>query len=203
MSVDQGIRDFAYRAFTSSAQQAVQHPHQREGSIVRQGVVMGDVALGQRPLRCAIGVADGRQRHRQYAHGRAISGIAFEEGSFDRALRDVAAYAAAARVADVCRTCLQPFREFIAYIVDVEFSPPHQRTAKHQGHFSIVSHSAGGEAQPAASYDVAVDAVPGSDFSLGHELDGGAEGIADGKAEKGRERPIFQAQARHCQQSLS
>jgi hypothetical protein len=138
-------------------------------------------------------VADGCQRHRQYAHGRAIFGIAFEEWSFDCALRDVAAYAAAAGVADIRRTSLQPCREFTAYIADVEVSPPQQRTAKHQGHFSIVGHPAGGEAQPAASYDVAVDAVPGGDFSLGHELDGGAEGIADGKAKKGRERPIFQA----------
>src|SRR5208282_1593444 len=164
--------------------------------------MMGDASLGQRPSRCLIGVTDGRQRYRQYAHGRAISGIAFEGWSFDCALRDVAAYPTTARIADICRTCLQPFREFIAYIVDVEFSPPHQRTAKHQGHFSIVGYSARGEAQPATPYDVAVDAVLGSDFSLGHELDSGAKSIADGKAKKGRERPIFQAQARHCQHVL-
>ena len=78
---------------------------------------MGDVALGQRPSRRQIGMAESRQRHRQDAHGRAIAGVAFEERSFDRALRDIAADAAAAGVADVDRTCLQPCREFIANIV--------------------------------------------------------------------------------------
>jgi hypothetical protein len=42
-----------------------------------------------------------------------------------------------------------------------------------------------------------VDAILSGDFALGHEFDGGAEGVADGKAKEGRKRPILQAQGRH------
>ena len=110
--------------------------------------MMGDVALGERPCRRLIGVADGRQRHRQDAHGGAIAGVAFEEWSFDRALRDVAADAAAAGVADIDGPAFSHAGEFFAYIANVETS---RRTSERPSANAISVSSVTGRVRGAAS----------------------------------------------------
>ena len=164
--------------------------------------MMGDVALGAAPCRRLVGVAEGRQRHRQDAHGGAIAGVAFEEWSFDRALRDVAADAAAAGVADIERTGLQPGGEFLANVANVE--SPHRTSERPSAKAISVSSVTWPGARRSQPPPMILRWTPyrAAISRLGHELDRGAERVADGKAEKGRERPVLQAQGRHRRRFL-
>ena len=67
----------------------------------------------------------------------------------------------------------------------------------------IVGHLPGFEPQPAAAHDLAVNAVLSGDLPFRHELDRGAEGVADGKAQKRGHGPVFDSQGGHANASLN
>jgi len=70
-------------------------------------------------------------------------------------------------------------------VLQVKAAAFEQGGAEGQRHLRVVGDLAGLEAQPAAADDLAQFAVLGLDFRGGEEFDGGAKGVADGKAEVG------------------
>ena len=155
------------------------------------------MALGSGPGCRLIRAPDRRKRHWKYAHGRTVAGGALEKRPLHRTLNHITADAAPACVAHVNGTRLQPCGKFFAQIVSIEAASAHQRTAECERHFGIIRHRAWRESQPAAPYDIAVNAKPGGDFTLGHELDRGPEGITTRKSEKCCERAVGQTCIAH------
>ena len=164
--------------------------------------MMRDARLGGRPGFRLAGIAEGRQRQRQNPHGGSIAGVAFRERAFDRSMHDVAADAAAAGIAHVDGAGFEPGREFLAHIAGIEIPAAHERAAERQRHFGIVGHLSRLEPQPAAAHDLAVYAILGGDLASGHELDRGAQGVADGKAKKRGQGAVFHGQGGHGKASL-
>jgi len=150
------------------------------------------MALGEGPGRGVFGMAKRRQGHRKDAHGGAIARVGLPHRTFERALGDEAANSAPARIADIHRPRLQPRGEFLANIAAIETAPPHQRAAEGEGHFGVVRDLPRRQAKPPAADDLLVPAMSSDDFFAREKLDRGAQRIADGEAEKGRERAVFQ-----------
>lgn len=183
--------------FAMPVEKAVHHGDQRQAGIVRKRMMVGDARLRERPGLRLGWITEGRERHRQNTHGGSISGVAFRKRAFHGAMRDIAADAAAAGIANIGRPGFQPCREFFAHVPCIEVSAPNHRAAERQRHLGIVGHLSGLEPQPAAARDFAVDAILRGDLALGHELDRGAKSITDGKAKKRGQSPVFDSQGGH------
>ncbi len=161
-------------------------------------MMMRGPALCERPGFRLAGIAEGCQRHRQDPHCGPVARVAWRKCALDRSVHHVAADAAAAGVADVDGAAFQPGCEFFADIAGLESSAAQDRAAERHRHLGVVGHLSRFEPQPAAAGNLAMDTVFDSYLALGHELDRGAEGIADGKAEICGQGPVFHGQGSHA-----
>ena len=153
---------------------------------IGEGMVVGEMGLLQRPLGQQGLIAEAEQGHRRHPHHRAVAGIPIVGRGFQLPLEHEVADAAAAGGAHVGRIALHPAGELLGNPRQVPAPRAQQRPGDAQRHVGIVGHLPRFQAEPAATNDLAVHLVPGADLPRGHELGGGAEGIADGQAEKDR-----------------
>ena len=125
----------------------------------------------------------------QAAHTRAIACVVFAFRHFGLSGAAVLHNATAHGVADVFGFAAHPVAEGFGDAGGFDFACAEDGVAQGKAHFGVVGNLARFEFQPAAADHVFVHAVFVADFSRGHEFDGCAQCITDGKAEVGGYSP--------------
>jgi hypothetical protein len=103
-------------------------------------MMMRGAPMCERPCLNRFRLAEARQRQRQNPHGRTVARVARRKRALDGAVHYVAADAAPAGVANVDGAALEPGREFLANVAQVEPAAAYQRAAERQRHFGVVGH---------------------------------------------------------------
>jgi len=173
----------------TTAQQILHGQGQELTDRVGNDVVVSDVRLrlhGRADGRWRL--AEGGQGHRQHAHRGAVTGVVLGSRRGGYAGPPEGEQVAADGIADIDRP--HPGIEGLGTGERVDAAAAGQdRIAESQRHARVVGHLAGPEPEPAATDDLAMDAEVIDDLARRHELDRGAQRVAERQSEIGGLRP--------------
>ena len=190
---DEGVGDGAAVGQAAAEQQAAQQPATDQGGGVGKRVVVGEAGLGQAADLEGVFIMQGGQDDRQVAHHGTVAGIAVARRPGEGTVGHVAADATPAGVAAIHGFAAQPGHVGFGHGLHAPAVGVEDGLAESQAHGGVVGDLAGGQLEPAATGHVTVHAVLGDDLPGGHELGGGAQGVADGQAQVGAEGLVAQA----------
>jgi len=149
-------------------------------------VIVGQVSLGnciffEQPL-----VSQCEKSNGKHPHAGAIAGVPLVKWRFQHSFQHEVPDAAPAGIAYIDRFRLQPCGKILRDCLQRPAVRGVQSRCDAEGHLRIVRHLSRLQVQPSASHDFFQAAVSGAYLSGGHELEGRAQSVAQGKANKSR-----------------